>query len=325
MKAGMKTAASAMAVLMALGTLSFAVSAEKSGTDVHLSRRSIILDEGESAPIRLAGGNGKGTVKWKISNPDVFTYSNGKITAKKVGEGCLYAEYNGKQYKCPVTVNKDLQGMEADTKELLLKKGEKKMINISTGGKSVSVRVVNSNVCSVSCGVIVDNEFPLYVTALADGSATLKLFDVKDPDKSFDISVTVGKKSSGGKTVKENTLTVSEYPDEIIRRVNEERESVGLAPLAKSDSLCKSAGIRAEEIAVKFSHERPDNTQCFTVIEDSSYSGENIGMGYTLPEEAIKGWMTSPGHMANILDPAFTKIGVAYNEELGTWVQMFSN
>ena len=40
--------------------------------------------------------------------------------------------------------------------------------------------------------------------------------------------------------------------------------------------------------------------------------GENIAMGQTSPEEVVEGWMNSPGHCANILEPAYGVIGVGY-------------
>ena len=39
---------------------------------------------------------------------------------------------------------------------------------------------------------------------------------------------------------------------------------------------------------------------------------ENAFCGYVTPEFAIQGWMNSPGHRANLLDPDFNEIGVGY-------------
>jgi cysteine-rich secretory family protein len=39
---------------------------------------------------------------------------------------------------------------------------------------------------------------------------------------------------------------------------------------------------------------------------------ENAFCGYLTPESAIQGWMNSPGHRANLLDPDFNEIGVGY-------------
>lgn len=333
MKAGSKLTAAVLAAVMASSVLPAAVSADtvnsaasvssSASADVHLSRRSLELEEGSTSNIRLVGATG--TISWRIGNPKVFTYSKGKITAVGEGSAYLYATYGGKEYKCLITVNKKLTGISANASEISLKKGESKQLIVSDGGKQVSVHIYNSDVCTAACGVIVDHKFPLIIKGKKNGESTVTVFDVNNPKNSYAIKVNVGNKSSAGNAVKENTLEVEEYAKEIVRRVNEERESIGLKPLVMDDSLCKSADIRAKEVAVKFAHERPDNTGFFTVIQEGGYAGENIGMGYTTPDEAMKGWMTSPGHMANILDPKFTKIGVAYNDDLGTWVEEFLN
>ena len=39
--------------------------------------------------------------------------------------------------------------------------------------------------------------------------------------------------------------------------------------------------------------------------------GENIAGGQTRPEDAVTGWIDSPGHCANLMNPAFTEMGVA--------------
>jgi uncharacterized protein YkwD len=40
--------------------------------------------------------------------------------------------------------------------------------------------------------------------------------------------------------------------------------------------------------------------------------GENIAYGPTTADEVVKGWLESPGHCENIMDPRFTEMGLAY-------------
>ena len=40
--------------------------------------------------------------------------------------------------------------------------------------------------------------------------------------------------------------------------------------------------------------------------------GENIAAGYMTAQEVVDGWMNSPGHRENILNPNYTEIGVGY-------------
>jgi uncharacterized protein YkwD len=40
--------------------------------------------------------------------------------------------------------------------------------------------------------------------------------------------------------------------------------------------------------------------------------GENIAYGPQSAEEVVKGWLESPGHCENIMDPRFAEMGIAY-------------
>lgn len=40
--------------------------------------------------------------------------------------------------------------------------------------------------------------------------------------------------------------------------------------------------------------------------------GENIAYGPKTPEEVVHGWLDSPGHCENIMDPRFAEMGIAY-------------
>lgn len=41
-------------------------------------------------------------------------------------------------------------------------------------------------------------------------------------------------------------------------------------------------------------------------------AGENIQLGVGTAEEAVAGWVNSPGHCANLMNPTFTEMGAAY-------------
>ncbi|MFU8805863.1 MAG: CAP domain-containing protein [Bradymonadaceae bacterium] len=59
-----------------------------------------------------------------------------------------------------------------------------------------------------------------------------------------------------------------------------------------------------------------------------SYSGENIGAGYSTPAAVVQGWMDSPGHCTNIMNSNSNEIGVGYVSWPGSqwtryWTQKF--
>jgi len=117
--------------------------------------------------------------------------------------------------------------------------------------------------------------------------------------------------------------------NEVIALVNEERAAIGLSALSSNSQLTSAANIRSPEIAVYWSHTRPNELgSCFTAISGLSYwtAGENIAAGQTSATEVMEDWMNSKGHKANILKTDFTMIGVSCYLYEGTyyWVQFFA-
>lgn len=122
---------------------------------------------------------------------------------------------------------------------------------------------------------------------------------------------------------------IDSYAKEVLNLVNEERKKAGLEPLIWDAQLAAAANIRAKEIAVSFSHTRPDGSSCFSAVgnmNDYMTLGENIAYGYQSSTSVMNGWMNSQGHRENILNSSFTCLGVScYLDENGTyqWVQIF--
>lgn len=136
-------------------------------------------------------------------------------------------------------------------------------------------------------------------------------------------------------SAKVNTVTYSAYASEVLRLVNIERDKVGAAHLVLDGALCDAANMRAIEMdySGNFSHTRPDGRDCFTVFSFCKISfytcGENIAAGYPTPAAVVDGWMNSTGHKANILNTAFTKMGLGYSTGGGGeyrhyWAQEFA-
>lgn len=119
------------------------------------------------------------------------------------------------------------------------------------------------------------------------------------------------------------------FAERVLELVNIERTSRGIPPLRLARDLMQAAAIRAEEISRVMSHTRPNGLPCQSMFHDGQYTiGENIAGGYTTPEAAVQGWMDSPGHRANILNPDYKELGVGYYYKSNTtyqehWVQMF--
>ncbi len=106
--------------------------------------------------------------------------------------------------------------------------------------------------------------------------------------------------------------------------------NVKLGELKYDYELEKAAMQRAAEIAVAFSHTRPDGSSCFTVFPSGyNYRGENIAAGYGTAEAVFIGWRedndayAGQGHRRNMLNPNFNAIGIghAYVNGYHFWVQ----
>jgi len=105
-------------------------------------------------------------------------------------------------------------------------------------------------------------------------------------------------------------------------------------PVRWSDSLAAASRAHSEDMAHHsyFSHGGHDGTNPAQRVERAGYRyrtiGENIAGGQLQPEDAMSGWINSPRHCANLMNPAFTEMGVAFSvdrkSEMGVyWTQVF--
>lgn len=117
------------------------------------------------------------------------------------------------------------------------------------------------------------------------------------------------------------------YAYEMLELVNEERTANGIDPLVMDVSMLKHAMVRAAEIALYFSHTRPNGLDC-TEGCDIVFFHENIAAGrsYSTPQRAFDAWKSSSGHYKNIMNTTLKTIGVGvfYVDGNYYWVQDFS-
>lgn len=112
--------------------------------------------------------------------------------------------------------------------------------------------------------------------------------------------------------------------------VNQARSNASVPPLKSSNVLNEAAAIRAREIVREFSHNRPDGSLFFTVLDKHSFNfgpqGENIASGHSTGADVMNAWMNSTGHRDNILDTSYNRIGIGAYSHNGRmyWVQIFA-
>jgi uncharacterized YkwD family protein len=120
-------------------------------------------------------------------------------------------------------------------------------------------------------------------------------------------------------TTQPNT-TVSSVESQVASLVNIERQKAGLAPLKLNVQLSGTARMKSTDMRDKnyFDHQSPTYGSPFDMMQRYGITyraaGENIAAGQRTAQEVMKGWMTSPGHRQNILNPNFTEIGVGLAE-----------
>jgi hypothetical protein len=115
-------------------------------------------------------------------------------------------------------------------------------------------------------------------------------------------------------------------PENILVLTNGARQNLGLSALNVSDKLAIAARAKAEDMAVNqyFAHTSPAGITPWTWIKNTGYryrvSAENLAVHFHESEDVQSGWMASPSHRANIVDPRFTEtgIGIALGEYEGT-------
>ena len=96
------------------------------------------------------------------------------------------------------------------------------------------------------------------------------------------------------------------------------RDYPAAPPLKWSALLGEAALQHSRDMAheANLSHQGSDGSTVGKRATRAGYqwstAGENIMLGVGTAEEAVAGWVDSPGHCANLMNPAFTEMGGAY-------------
>lgn len=122
-----------------------------------------------------------------------------------------------------------------------------------------------------------------------------------------------------------------EYETRVFVEINQERAKAGLPSLTGNSKLSAAASLKLEDMLQKgyFVHRNPEGQDHNFFIDQvgypRKYAGENLARYYPVPEEAVKGFMASPAHKANILHSGYTDIGIAYAEKDNLLVVVFGS
>lgn len=101
----------------------------------------------------------------------------------------------------------------------------------------------------------------------------------------------------------------------LLSDTNQQRQSGGISSLHENPSLDAAAQSKAQDMANRdyWSHDTPDGSPPWVFVTDQHYSyqklGENLAAGFDNEQATINGWMASPLHKENMLDPSFSEVG----------------
>jgi uncharacterized protein YkwD len=125
----------------------------------------------------------------------------------------------------------------------------------------------------------------------------------------------------------DTTCGLAAFRDDTLRLVNARRAAgascgdhgsfAPAGPLAWNDRLEQAAFGHSADMATHdyFAHESQDGRTPADRIGAAGYAwsavGENIAAGYPDVAAVVDGWMSSPGHCANIMTAAFRELGMA--------------
>lgn len=132
-----------------------------------------------------------------------------------------------------------------------------------------------------------------------------------------------------------------DFKKEFLTRINEARHKgcncgnvymPPAPPLNWNDDLEKAAIGHAQDMYYKnyFSHTSKDGRTMSDRVIEAGYNfkgyktfavGENIAEGQMSIDEVMDGWLKSPGHCKNLMNPDFKEVGVAQFNQY--WVQDF--
>lgn len=133
---------------------------------------------------------------------------------------------------------------------------------------------------------------------------------------------------------------IPDFVQRVLDLTNQYRAANGIAPLQLNLELNAAALSHSQDMALQdyISHNGLNGSTMSSRMNQvgyiSYYYGENVAAGDTTPEEVVQGWISSPEHRANLLNSAFTEVGIGYyylasdtgiNNYYSYWTQDFGS
>lgn len=175
-----------------------------------------------------------------------------------------------------------------------------------------------------------------YVTAIdVDGAVTAKSRPVRlscEPPSPPKNTATRTDPTPSPSTASTGVSTgVSGVEEAVVKLTNQARAANGCRPLVHDPKLHTAAERHSADMAARgfFDHDSPDGRDPGDRVRAAGFApistwAENIAMGQRTAAQVVQGWLDSPGHRANIMNCAFTHIGVGHAAKGPHWTQVFA-
>src|SRR5438067_124474 len=152
---------------------------------------------------------------------------------------------------------------------------------------------------------------------------------------SFALMLPAGAGASGGCPGGNTSAVSASTPamrQAVVCLVNQQRTQRGLPSLSVSGKLNT---VAQRWSGAMVAHDQFSHAHFIRRIDAVHYdwktAGENIATGYMTPNDVVAGWMASPDHCRNILDPSVRNVGTgerpapvrSYASSPATWTQDF--
>jgi hypothetical protein len=104
----------------------------------------------------------------------------------------------------------------------------------------------------------------------------------------------------------------------LLSDTNASRAANGVAGLALNEKLDAAAQASADDMAARnyWSHNTPEGNPPWSWVTNQGYSyqklGQNLATGFNNEQATTDGWMASPPHRENLLDPDFKEVGFGF-------------
>ncbi|MBB6351569.1 CAP domain-containing protein [Nonomuraea muscovyensis] len=171
-----------------------------------------------------------------------------------------------------------------------------------------------------------------YVTAIdVDGAVTTKSRPVKLSCEPPSPPKNTATRSDPTPSPSTASTGASSLEEAVVKLTNQARATNGCRPLVHDPKLRTAAERHSADMAARgfFDHDSPDGRDPGDRVRASGFAptstwGENIAMGQRTAAQVVQGWLDSPGHRANIMNCAFTHIGVGHAAKGSHWTQVFA-